>query len=104
MSNATTKEIFDAGIEMTKKAADRLAAVMEGEGKKGFGLRMEVTTGGCSGLNYNMSFEEKQKEFDKVFESQGLRIFCDLKSYLYCLLYTSPSPRDVEESRMPSSA
>ena len=82
-SNATTKEIFDAGIEMTKKAADRLAAVMEGEGKKGFGLRMEVTTGGCSGLNYNMSFEEKQKEFDKVFESQGLRIFCDLKSYLY---------------------
>ena len=83
MSNATTKEIFDAGIEMTKIAADRLAAVMEGEGKKGFGLRMEVTTGGCSGLNYNMSFEEKQKEFDKVFESQGLRIFCDLKSYLY---------------------
>ena len=83
MSSVTTKEIFDAGIEMTKKAADRLAAVMEGEGKKGFGLRMEVTTGGCSGLNYNMSFEEKQKEFDKVFESQGLRIFCDLKSYLY---------------------
>ena len=24
--------------------------------------------------------------------------------YLFCLLYTSPSPRDVEESRMPSSA
>ena len=66
MSSATTKEIFDAGIEMTKKAADRLAAVMEGEGKKGFGLRMEVTTGGCSGLNYNMSFEEKQKELSLI--------------------------------------
>ena len=38
-TTATNKEIFDAGIEMTKKAADRLAAVMEGEGKKGFGLR-----------------------------------------------------------------
>ena len=24
--------------------------------------------------------------------------------YIVCLLYTSPSPRDVEESRMPSSA
>ena len=24
--------------------------------------------------------------------------------YDHCLLYTSPSPRDVEESRMPSSA
>ena len=26
------------------------------------------------------------------------------ENYKYCLLYTSPSPRDVEESRMPSSA
>jgi len=85
MNNATTtnKEIFDAGIKMTKKAAERLRAVMDADGKKGFGLRMEVTTGGCSGLNYDMSFEENQKEFDKVFESQGMQIFCDLKSYLY---------------------
>ena len=28
----------------------------------------------------------------------------DLSDLLPCLLYTSPSPRDVEESRMPSSA
>ena len=28
----------------------------------------------------------------------------DLTELLGCLLYTSPSPRDVEESRMPSSA
>ena len=28
----------------------------------------------------------------------------DAERYLICLLYTSPSPRDVEESRMPSSA
>ena len=78
-----TKEIFDAGITMSKKAAERLSAVMEAEGKKDYGLRMEVTTGGCSGMNYNMSFEKKQKEFDKVFNSQGMQIFCDLKSYLY---------------------
>ena len=83
MSKATnTKEVFDSGIILTKKAAERLTAVMKAEGNKGFGLRMEVTTGGCSGLNYNMSFEKDQKEFDKVFESQGLRIFCNLKSYL----------------------
>ena len=40
---------------------------MEAEGKKGFGLRMKVTTGGCSGMNYDMSFEENKAEFDKVF-------------------------------------
>ena len=82
-TQTNTKEIFDAGISVTERAAQRLAAVMEAEGKKGHGLRMEVTTGGCSGMNYNMSFEKEQREFDKVFESQGLKIFCDLKSYLY---------------------
>ena len=80
---SNTQEIFDAGITVTEKAAQRLSAVMEAEGKKGFGLRMKVTTGGCSGMNYDMSFEKDQEEFDKIFESQGLKIFCDLKSYLY---------------------
>lgn len=77
------QEIFDAGISITEPAAKRLNAVMEAEGKKGYGLRMEVTTGGCSGMNYDMSFDKEKKEFDKIFESQGMKIFCDLKSYLY---------------------
>ena len=84
MENQTKmQEAFDAGISLTKKAAERLSAVMEAEGKKGFGLRMKVTTGGCSGMNYDMSFEENKNEFDKVFTSQKMQIYCDLKSYLY---------------------
>ena len=35
---------------------------------------------------------------------QWLKIEKSNVKFLYCLLYTSPSPRDVEESRMPSSA
>ena len=36
---------------------------------------------------------------------KGLQMLGDIrKKYNLCLLYTSPSPRDVEESRMPSSA
>ena len=78
-----TQAVFDAGISLSKQAAERLSVVMEAEGKKDFGVRMDVTEGGCSGMNYNMSFEKEQQEFDKVFESQGMKIFCDLKSYLY---------------------
>ena len=40
----------------------------------------------------SMSLEEKI-QISRVFDELGI-----------CLLYTSPSPRDVEESRMPSSA
>ena len=36
--------------------------------------------------------------------AKGLNPFQDPKQSVICLLYTSPSPRDVEESRMPSSA
>ena len=47
------------------------------------------------------------KEVVKIAESEGVE-FDQLISILPpespCLLYTSPSPRDVEESRMPSSA
>ena len=77
-TKSNTQEIFDAGITVTEKAAQRLAAVMEAEDKKGFGLRMEVTSGGCSGMNYNMSFEKEQKEFDKVFESKSCLAFNDI--------------------------
>ena len=70
-------------IEFTKRAAKRLDAILKAEGKMDYGLRVEVISGGCSGMNYNMTFDNKQNEFDKVFESQGLKIYCDLKSWLY---------------------
>ena len=38
------------------------------------------------------------------WEIDNLYVWHDDAQYCYCLLYTSPSPRDVEESRMPSSA
>ena len=37
-------------------------------------------------------------------EYDDLKSNADKGKYMTCLLYTSPSPRDVEESRMPSSA
>ena len=39
---------------------------------------------------------------DSVFEEDSLSAFNG--AYLICLLYTSPSPRDKRQSRMPSSA
>ena len=41
---------------------------------------------------------------DNIEKIKIFRIYRDLRFSKDCLLYTSPSPRDVEESRMPSSA
>ena len=56
---------------------------MSSDGKTNHYLRMSVDGGGCSGMTYKMDFEKIKGEFDKTFESNGLTIICDLKSWLY---------------------
>ena len=70
-------------IFVTEKAANRLKAVMSSEGKDNHFVRMSVDSGGCSGMNYKMDFEDNQGDYDKLFEINGLKVVCDLKSWLY---------------------
>ena len=51
--------------------------------KKNHALRVSVVGGGCSGMSYNLSFDNNKGEFDKVFEIKGVKVYCDLKSWLY---------------------
>ncbi|HRI01670.1 MAG TPA: iron-sulfur cluster assembly accessory protein [Saprospiraceae bacterium] len=46
-------------------------------------VRVSVTSGGCSGLSYNMDFDNESRENDQVFEDNGLKVVTDLKSFLY---------------------
>jgi iron-sulfur cluster assembly protein len=34
-------------------------------------------------MNYNIAFDNKKGEFDKVYKSMGVEIYCDLQSWLY---------------------
>ena len=70
-------------IKITKKAATRIKAILDAEKKDGFALRLSVVGGGCSGMNYNIAFDDKRGEFDKVYKSMGVEIYCDLQSWLY---------------------
>ena len=73
----------NATIIATKSAVKRLKAVMRSDGKDDHFLRMSVEGGGCSGMTYKMDFEDEKVEYDKEFQSNGLTIVCDLKSWLY---------------------
>ncbi len=46
-------------------------------------VRVSVTSGGCSGLSYNMDFDNESQENDQIFEDNGVKIVTDLKSFLY---------------------
>ena len=76
-------DLKNAQIFITEKAAKRLKAVMTAEGKSDHFLRMSVDSGGCSGMNYKMDFDNNQEDYDKVFEQHGLTVVCDFKSWLY---------------------
>ncbi len=46
-------------------------------------VRVSVTSGGCSGLSYQMDFDNETKPNDQVFDDNGVRVVTDLKSFLY---------------------
>ena len=46
-------------------------------------VRAGVKSGGCSGLSYELKFDDKAEEADKVFEDNNVRIIVDKKSFLY---------------------
>lgn len=46
-------------------------------------VRVGVKSGGCSGLSYELNFDKENKEEDKVFEDNGVKIIVDKKSFLY---------------------
>ena len=76
-------DFFNEQIDLTENAVKRIKAILSGENKPDHGLRVSVVGGGCSGMSYNLSFDDKKGEFDKVFEIKGVKVYCDLKSWLY---------------------
>ena len=46
-------------------------------------VRVSVKGGGCSGLSYDLDFDNENGESDQEFLDGDVKIVCDLKSYLY---------------------
>src|SRR5882672_6819911 len=71
-------------ITVTDKAKERVEALANesGHSEKWY-LRVGVAGGGCSGLSYKMDFDSEMKPGDQLFEDKGVKILCDLKSFLY---------------------
>jgi iron-sulfur cluster assembly protein len=48
-------------------------------------LRVSVKGGGCSGLTYDLDFDDTIVPFDEISEDQGLKLVIDKRSLLYLL-------------------
>ena len=71
-------------ITLTASAAQEVKRLMGQEQKPNLGLRLGVKGGGCSGLSYVLALEEAApKQYDTVFEQEGIKVLVDAKSHLY---------------------
>jgi iron-sulfur cluster assembly protein len=88
-----------AVIEVTPPAAERIRALLDKEGKlDSHGLRLKVVGGGCSGLRYELAFDERVNENDTELETGGVRVIVDEKSALYLVGTTLDFVDTLQES------
>ena len=70
-------------ITVTDSAKKQALMLMEEDEKDGLFIRVGVEGGGCSGLMYQLKFDNELTESDKTFEDNGVKVVVDKKSFLY---------------------
>jgi len=72
-------------IKVAETAKEKVAVLMKEEGfdPNNDYVRVGVKSGGCSGLSYELKFDNDLQENDKLFEDNQVRILVDKKSLLY---------------------
>lgn len=74
-------------IKVSDTAKKKVVELMREDGlDETVGLvRVGVKSGGCSGLSYELKFDQATQPGDKIFEDNGVRIAVDKKSFLYLI-------------------
>ena len=71
-------------ITITDKAKSKIDNLMhDSQLDESYFLRVSVKGGGCSGLSYNLDFDNEEQKGDQFFEDRGIKIALDMKSFLY---------------------
>jgi iron-sulfur cluster assembly accessory protein len=70
-------------VTLTETAAKKVTDLRLEEGKAEWALRLRVVGGGCSGMSYELGWDDEPAEGDNVIESQGIKVFIDPQSAPY---------------------
>ena len=71
------------GVELTPVAAEKVKSLLEQEGRDDLRLRVAVQPGGCSGLIYQLYFDERTLDGDAVRDFDGVEVVVDRMSVPY---------------------
>lgn len=71
------------GVDLTDVAAQKVRSLLEQEGRDDLRLRVAVQPGGCSGLMYQLYFDERLLDGDAVRDFDGVEVVVDQMSLPY---------------------
>ncbi|KTR06415.1 iron-sulfur cluster assembly accessory protein [Curtobacterium sp. 1P10AnD] len=81
---ATATETPTHGVQLSDAAAAKVASLLEQEGRDDLRLRLAVQPGGCSGLIYQLYFDERMLDGDTTAEFEpGVEVVVDKMSVPY---------------------
>jgi iron-sulfur cluster assembly protein len=83
-------------ITLTDQARTQLKSLLAKEDNPNLALRLFVTGGGCSGLQYGMAFDDSLRPADEVIDMDGVRVVVDE----YTLPHVQGSEIDYVDSLM----
>ncbi len=85
--DATEKAAIDPivsdEIMLTPSAREHVSKLLTERKMPDYGLRVFVSGGGCSGMQYGMALEAEPREFDTIVEADGVKVFLDPTSLMY---------------------
>jgi iron-sulfur cluster assembly accessory protein len=81
VENSTVEK--EHGVSVSPAARAKVRALLEQEGRDDLRLRIAVQPGGCSGLIYQLFFDERYLENDSVVDFDGVEIIVDNMSVPY---------------------
>jgi iron-sulfur cluster assembly accessory protein len=71
------------GVILTEVAAAKVSSLLAQEGRDDLKLRVAVQPGGCSGLRYQLYFDEREIDGDVISEFGGVQVVTDKMSAPY---------------------
>lgn len=90
----TTKQI----MTLTDAAANRVKALMGKAKEPVLGLRVGVSTKGCSGYSYVVEYAKDERKFEEVVEDKGVKIFIDPMATMFLI----GAEMDYQEGKLAS--
>jgi iron-sulfur cluster assembly protein len=70
-------------LNLTEVAAVKIQNILHERGVPNHGLRVFVSGGGCSGMQYGMALESQGREMDQVIQVRGIKLYVDPASAEY---------------------